>query len=65
MPLDEVSVLFGINDLSVAIKDFLAHYLCEPQTRTVGGVRPDVTTLVTGNTEQRVTQTHNCTATSS
>ena len=26
-------------------------------------VRPDVTTLVTGNTEQRVTQTHNCTAT--
>ena len=27
-------------------------------------VRPDVTTLVTGNTEQRVTQTHNCTATS-
>ena len=27
-------------------------------------VRPDVTTLVTGNTEQRVTQTRNCTATS-
>ena len=36
MPLDEVSVLFGIDDLSVAIKDFLAHYLREPQTRTVG-----------------------------
>ena len=27
-------------------------------------VRPDVTTLVTGNTEQRVTQRRNCTATS-
>ena len=27
-------------------------------------VRPDVTTQVTGNTEQRVTQTRNCTATS-
>ena len=27
-------------------------------------VRPDVTTVVTGNTEQRVTQTRNCTATS-
>ena len=27
-------------------------------------VRPDVTTLVTGNTEQRVTQMRNCTATS-
>ena len=30
----------------------------------LGPVRPDVTTLVTGNTEQRVTQTRNCTATS-
>ena len=28
-------------------------------------VRPDVTTLVTGSTGQRVTQTHNCAATSS
>ena len=27
-------------------------------------VRPDVTTLVAGNAEQRVTQTHNCKATS-
>ena len=38
-------------------------YFAEYEARVVY-VRPDVTTLVTGNTEQRVTQTRNCTATS-
>ena len=43
----------------------LVKHWSEVQYSLPEGVRPDVTTLVTGNTEQGVTQTRNCTATSS
>ena len=42
----------------------LSSEVCWNCPSSTSGVRPDVTTLVTGNTGQRVTQTHNCTATS-
>jgi hypothetical protein len=41
MPLDEFSTLFEIPDLHVAIKNFLAHYLYEPQTCSIRGPQRD------------------------